>query len=439
MAEARPNILLIVVDSLRVDFMGPRKSGESLTPRLDRFAARSTLFTQAITQGSSTPPAVKALLSSTYAYEHDGPTSRLSLDRPYLPAMLSESGYTTGGIVTNLYLESGRGWARGFSEYDDCSTSKVYKSKLLFRGINQAARRMGRPLQWPVSLPAEELVQRAERWIQKAHRPFFLWIQTMDTHWPYRLQRFSLNPSWQKNQTFDRRVIRPRLISATPSFTPEEHAVLLDQYTRAVRYTDQVLGAFLEKLEQSGLLENTVVALTADHGEEFGEHGRYFHSAHLYDELVHVPLVLRLPHSEKTWPARWEQQVRLIDLAPTFLDLAGQNGNMRAGLRGESLLPLLNGQAAGERMALIQAFTGQDYALRWKGWKYLFNQETGLQELYRLDQDPGESHNCLEAYPETAQEFRAALEPHIHTRQNQDRLEDEDAEFITRLRDLGYV
>lgn len=437
----QPNIILIVLDSLRADFFGPQLSGHSQTPLLDRFARQSVVFEQAVAQGSSTPPSVKSFMSSTYANEYDGPTSRLTSTRPYLPAFLSPAGYASAAITPNEYLSAARGWGRDFDLYDDCDRNAEYRRLHLFRGLNKIGKQLGYPLELPISLPAEILFERARTWIQDTHQPFFLWVQPMDTHWPYRIQKFSLDPAWQLGQHRERTRVRPVLISDSPRFTDQEHESLVDQYCTAIQYSDRQVAAFLEDLSRTGRLENTVVIIMADHGEEFGEHGRYFHSAHLYDELVHVPLLVHLPERFSPVNRSYPGQVRLLDVVPTIMDLAGIPAPEET--RGSSLLPILQGAQEVDRLAISEAFSGQDFSVRQDGWKYLYNTETQRAELYHLADDPGEKQSVLDQHADVAAELHAVLDDHwSHLNRAQApevEIAADDTEMINRLRDLGYV
>lgn len=437
----KPNIIMVVVDSLRADHVGALNRASNLTPHVDRFAGNSVVFQQAIAQGSSTPPSVKSFMSSTYPLEHDGPVSRLYPERRILPAYLRQAGYTTAGIVTNEYLTEARGWGRDFHLYDDCDRGKVYQKKYFFRGFNQVTKRIGFPLEWPVTLPASTLFERAVDWLDKMQNPFFLWIQTMDVHWPYRLQKFTLDISWQRNQHKEKVKIRPRLIHENPIFSAGEHEFLLAQYREAVRYTDTHIGMFLQELHKQGRLDDTVVVILSDHGEEFGEHGRYFHSAHLYDELIHTPLIFYLPGFLKPVNRSYPHQVRLLDITPTLLDLSGVPAP--SGLRGASLLPALHGETIGDLPSISESHSRRHFAYRRQGWKYMLDTKTGQAELYDLENDPGEKHSCLDENPSLAAKMHSRLSAHIgNIKTDGYREEDEapgDPELMTRLRDLGYV
>ncbi len=435
------NILLIILDSLRADHIGLQVNGRSLTPALDRFIQRSVYFTQAIAQGPSTPPSVKALMSSAYPLEYDGVTSRLTAGRPVMPGYLRQAGYTTAAVTTNEYLSSRRGWGQNFSFYDDCNLGQVYKRALVFRLLNQVMKRIGRHLEWPTNLPAEIILDKGLRWLSQAQNPSFLWLHLMDVHWPYIPQRFTVNPSWQRQQRYQMKHVRSRFLADPPLLSPQEHLELQTGYRAAIMAVDKRLGNFFSQLEQRHILDNTAVFILADHGEEFGEHGGYFHSSRLYDVLLRVPLIIYLPPSFNPVKRSYPEQVRLIDVLPTMLELAG--APLPPGLRGASLLPVLQGKPdVCERISFTEAPSKFDYAVRWNGWKYLFNLQTGKKELYHLEVDPGENNSCLAENPSVAANMHARLDEHIRstfdTRLPESQIGD-DAEMVERLRRLGYV
>jgi len=192
-------------------------------------------------------------------------------------------------------------------------------------------------------------------------------------------------------------------------------------------------------LEQLSNRENTAIFIFADHGEEFGEHGRYFHSSHLYDELVHVPFLAKIP--SYTSPVNIQSQVRMIDLAPTIYELAGVAAPEY--LAGKSLLPLVAGTETESRLAISEEHSGEHYALRTDQWKYIFNAKNGVAELYNLENDPGESLNCLADHPQVSAEFQHTLDTHRQTSQVGANFNGEpqsdDPQMIERLRALGYV
>lgn len=441
-----PNIILIVADSLRYDHVGPQTGGTSLTPNLDAVAKQGIVFSQAIAQGPSTRVSMSALLSSTYASLHGG-EQRLSVERPVVQQMLKEAGYTTAGITSNLYLSGSFGWQRGFDHYDDCRPEAVYRRKLGLRIANQVTKRLGQPLVWPRALPANLVFENAEMFWKNINRHFFMWVHLMDTHWPYSIQKFSWSPEWRRQRRQDVS-IRPRLVADQPQLSQSEITELIDQYKYSVRYTDGHIGAFLRRLEAAGLRENSWIFITADHGEEFLEHGRFFHHPTPYEELVHVPLIVLPPRSFssrqfKTYPG----QVRLIDLVPTFLELAKASPPPGTRLFGASLVPIFHGQnPTEERLAITESPHNQYLAVRSDCWKYIWNVKDDQRMLFNLNQDEGEKDNLVTREVGRADTLHSILEDHLAmTQQAGSKNGRQDEEFVVdrdvmeRLRGLGYV
>lgn len=443
----KPNIILVVIDCLRWDHVGPRAGKPSLTPNIDRLADQGLIFEQAIAQGPSTPVAMSALMSSTYASLYGG-SRRLSPTRPVIQQMLKQAGYTTLAVSANVNLSRFFGWERGFDRFDDCLPETVYKKRLGMRLANQVTKRMGLPLVWPRALPAQTVFAEAQAFLNTAHSPFFMWVHLMDTHWPYTIQKFSWDAGWRRQRQIDEN-IRPRMISDPPRLTPQEAQELYTQYCSAIQHTDQQLGTFIEKLSNQGKLKNTWLILTADHGEEFFEHGRFFHHPTPYEILAHVPLIIIPPENDRLPAARRiTDQVRSIDLVPTFLDLAGITP-FPVEITGESLLPALietQNFAFLPRPAITESPHNRVLALRQDGWVFIWDIEKQQEMLFNARQDPEEKQNLAAELPQKASEMKSYLNDHLKmVRRTEQPSSGGDAEeqmnqdLTQRLRDLGYV
>lgn len=440
----KPNIILVVVDSLRYDHVGPQDGKPSLTPNLDQLATESVVFEQAISQGPSTRVSMSALMSSTYASLYGG-QKYLQSNRPVVQAILKAAGYTTAGITSNLYLSKPFGWSRGFDYYDDCRPESVYHRKFWLRGLNQLTKLVGLRLGWPKSLPADLVFENADDFLRKAQAPFFMWIHLMDVHWPYTIQKFSWDREWRRKREADK-ALRPRLVASPPQISPDEHETLVAEYREAVSYTDEQIGAYMRKLKKDGLLANSWLVIIADHGEEFLEHGQYFHHPTLHEELVHVPLIIRPPDTSAIKRGyRYAGQIRSIDLVPTFLDIAQVPTSDDSQFSGASLLPILNGETPDEdRPALIESPENQTLALRCDGWKYIWYVESDRRLLFNLNEDPEEHQDLSTADSSRAKTMHQQLEEHLRmTREVGENGYEEppqvDPEVLERLRDLGYV
>jgi arylsulfatase A-like enzyme len=440
----RPNIILIVIDSLRYDHVGAQGGQPSLTPNLDRIAEEGLIFEQAISQGPSTRVSMSALMSSTYASMYGGQLL-LSENRPVVQELLREAGYQTSAITANLYLSRQFGWSRGFDYYDDCRPAQVYRRKLWLRAANQVIRRVGFPLLWPRSLPASLVFENAEIFLNQATSPFFMWVHLMDTHWPYSIQDFSWDPQRIQKRQVEMK-LQPRLITNPPQISRDEHEQLIADYQHAASYADEQVGKFLNLLEYKGILKNSWVFITADHGEEFNEHGHYFHQVSLSDELVHVPLIIKPPQGFPVPTGQVKFQVRLIDLVPTFLNIA-QASQPDGLLHGESLLSLISGDAGGkDHPAVIESPGNQLLAYRVDSWKLIWNTDTGEVHLFDLAADPDECLNRAGDEPARVKMMLAILTAHIDrvkisnatavSRQQDLEL---DPELVEQLRNLGYI
>ena len=445
-ADMRPNIFLIVSDSLRYDHVGPQPGKPSLTPNLDRLANEGVVFSQVIAQGPSTRVSMSAMLSSTYASLHGG-EQELSPSRPVVQQILKDSGYTTAGITSNLYLSQAFGWQRGFDVYDDCRPEAVYQRRIWLRLINQVTKRLGWPLIWPRALPAELVFENAQRALTGLNSPFFMWVHLMDTHWPYWIQKFSWNPKIRQQRQKDLK-IRPRLVADRPQLSQDEIQELVEQYRESVRYTDQHIGAFVERLKAQGLRKNSWIFITADHGEEFLEHGRLFHHPTPYEELIHVPLIV-LPPEELSRPFKKHcaEQVRLIDLVPTFIELAQAAPGPETRLFGESLLPFIWGETRPEpRPAITESPHNQFLSIRSGCWKYILDVNADKGMLFNLEQDPGEKVDLAAQEASIAENFYRVLQEHLEmVRKSKSNGHEEESslelepELLERLRGLGYV
>jgi arylsulfatase A-like enzyme len=241
--------------------------------------------------------------------------------------------------------------------------------------------------------------------------------------------------------------VRQRMLS-----DPRELEHITALYDGEISYTDAEVGRVLSGLAAIGSADNTVVILTADHGESLTEHHYYFdHAEYLYQTCVHVPLIVRLPHRRYAG-TRWPGPVRLIDVAPTILDVVGLH-RAAAALDGHSLLPILDGtEAVGQRMSLGAVHQGEDddarsrYYVREKNYKLIWSfdrrealsDEPAGEELYDLAADPGELQNLIGAAPPVADQLRNQLRTWVHEMSvSQERGRSD--EIKQRLRALGYL
>jgi choline-sulfatase len=352
-----PNIILITLDTTRADRMGFLGSKRGLTPNLDALARQSVVFTRAYAQIPLTTPSHAVLLTGTYPqFNHlDGLVQPLRPELPYLPDLLHQHGYHTAAFVGSMVLDPATDAAPGFDRGFDFYDADFHNPQPGEDRYQSLERR------------AEDVANRAMAWLsQHQERPFFIWLHFYDPHEPY-------DP--------------PEPFKAHYASEP---------YDGEIAYTDSVVGSIMEVLQRHGLYQNTVIAIAADHGEAFGEHGEKWHGMFLYDETIHVPLLLKLP-AEKFAGERVEARVALADVAPSLLQAA--NLRIPATMQGQSLFPLMDApkSAGKEKKPLERAiYSETNYAHRVFGWselrswraqKYLYVQAP-KKELYDQLSDP---------------------------------------------------
>jgi arylsulfatase A-like enzyme/Tfp pilus assembly protein PilF len=384
---APASVLLITVDTLRPDALG-WVAGRNATPVIDRLAGKGFRFPAAVAPVPLTHPSHAAMLTGLMP-------RRLGLRDngqvlPPGPATLADTlrarGYTTAAFVSGYPLDSAFGLDRGFDLYDD------------------ALARTGGP-EGDLERPAAATAAAAAAWLRRARRPWLAWVHFYDPHYPYEPPAEDLRPGAR------------------------------GAYDGEVAFVDRALGSLLPPADGPDVL--TVFA--GDHGEGLGEHGEGTHGFFIYDSTVLVPMVVRFPGRVAAGSSL--APARLVDIAPTVLDLLGLPP--MSGADGVSLAPLLAGRAAPPEPAYIE--TWQPWlsygwsplrAVRHRGFKLI---DAPRPELYALDADPSEAHNVLAAQPDRAAELRRLLEQAVALPAAASAPAVGDPEAMARLRALGYT
>ncbi|MGD8623342.1 MAG: sulfatase-like hydrolase/transferase [Anaerolineae bacterium] len=486
----KPNLVLITIDSLRADHLGCLGYGEGVSPRIDRLAAQGTLFRQAIANGPRSPASFPALLASIYlssAGGHGIPPGTVTLAEA-----LRREGYATAGFCGgNPYISSYFGYDQGFDLFRDFLAPGAQKGDpgprpagrrplkklldrilgknalhdpafLLFAGTLRGKKNVADTSKSETEYPfeaGEELNRQATAWLDSlAEGPFFLWLHYMDVHFPHL-------PRVPRHRPLDYGRFALALAGVLLRRYSFPRRVMIDLYDDRIRDTDRIVGQLLAQLQTRGLEENTLIALTADHGEEFLEHGGWGHGAKLYDELLRVPLIVKGPGLAPGEVV--EQQIGLVDLPPTLLDLLGIKGRGEA-FEGASFLPRLvksreDGKGPhvfsealhlGGRRPPFWEEVGAGKPLyrirscRTGDWKYIWDEEGDQEELYNLSRDSREAENVATHEPEMARQLASVLADHFSRftaagpaagRVPQRPLSaEEEQEIVHRLRGLGY-
>lgn len=454
MMTTKPNVILLTVDTLRADMVGCH-GRTSLTPNLDSLAASGVRFDQAITGGSWTQAAFPVILTSTYASMYGGCLGPLAPTRPSPVDSLATHGYTTAGFSTSPLLSRNYRYDRGFRDFFDLSPEETDPALRSMRGGQRLLRK---PLTHYVSsllgtdtrparlyISADELTGHVCNWLGNARQPFFLWAHYMDIHWPYHLQEQLQHPQdiaqvWRELGHLNRVNWQGETITA------EQRERYVWLYEQAIAYTDQQLGRLIAHLEALDLFDNTVVIVVSDHGEEFLERGRWGHfESNLYDEILKVPFIIRLPDRSDALVV--SQQIRTLDIMPTILDLC--SCPFPQGMEGASLAPLWGkGDGAYDAAESLSEMWRQDrhiIAVRTEDYKYIWNSRSPeTPQLFDLQTDPGERQNIVAEQAEVARYFQSRVDAHLRRAsegQSTDRgaAPQLDEEVLRRLRGLGYL
>ena len=420
-------MILIVADTLRADVLGAPEAGasahSSATPVLDAFAADAWRFTEARSAAPWTLPSMATLLTGASPLVHGAlhRTSVLPDAVPTLAESFAAAGYRTAAIGHNPVLSLTRRLNRGFDDYELHDPNDVFGNSLGYviwrRTIEARAERFGR---------ADVLVERASSWVEEhAAEDFFLWLHFYDPHLAYAPPA-SFRPAGQPPAGFGRTIgfgDLDRLRGGYQVPDAEGRRWVRELYDSEVRFLDASLGAFFERLRELGLYEDSLIVFTSDHGEEFWEHQGFEHGHTSYEELLRVPLLIKLPGGR---PGGLDARaVSQESVAPSLLALCGIASDP-SGKGAPSLFEPGGELAAAVPHDVLSAgalYFENRLALWFDGWKYIRHAVSGREELYDLRRDPhelrplqdveaerlAEARERLEASMQSAQEIRAAL------------------------------
>jgi len=436
----RANILLVTFETTRADHLSAYGYPRDTSPSFDRAASQGVLFEHHSTVSPRTNPSLAALFTSTYPHENGVRNLLLPLEpeNRTLAEVLRAAGYATGAVQTHPRLVKASGLAQGFGDYDD----------------DVAAHRL-----------ADQACAKAADWMRDASRgsrPWFLWIHLMDPHWTYEPPE-----PWRRRYVADDprttvvyEELRARRLTIGPiifqnTMPRDEVASYVGLYDAELRFTDDALGGLLRSLRELGLEGETLVVVTADHGESLGEHHYFFEHGDLGSEPeVHIPLLFRWPG---TLPEgrRVASTVRSIDVAPTILDLAGLPAE--PAFRGQTLRGYLDGTEAADRACFgetdmsfheenfareIPGVAGKSRWLRKGRFKLIFVPhlaEPSEWRLFDLASDPGELDEAGARFPEVRDGLRRELGAWMAEDTGKERNYHIGEEAREQLRSLGYV
>ncbi len=367
----QPNILLITVDTLRADHLEPYGYGRPTSPALAKFAEQSMVFEDAQSSAPWTLPSFASLMTGLPSAAHGCKTFYSSLAPSYttLAEELLAGGYDTAAVVSHVFLGRPYGLHQGFVHFDDELVLEMTRSDEVISSPSVTAKGLA-------------FLQAKADAAMDEERPWFLWLHYFDPHAVYQAHA-----------------------SQTPTFGDQRD---LDLYDGEIAFTDSHIGRLLDGLDDLGLGEETVVVFTADHGEEFGDHGGRDHGHTLYQELLHQPLILRVPGV----PAgRYSSMVRSIDVPATLLDLAMLPPAAES--FGKSLRPVLHGGVELDLPPALAELDRNEYrnqiGIITNETKFLIDRRTNTPSLFYRDRDRLEKHNRAKGSPQDVAALRIEL------------------------------
>jgi arylsulfatase A-like enzyme len=339
------NVVLLSLDALRADHVSSYGYDRETTPNLDRFAAENVQFSNAYSVSTHTREAIPGLLTGRYPNACVNDSYELAADT--VASHLRETEYTTGAFHANPYVSRAYGFDRDFDAFDD----DLYLGQHKLVALAQRAYDKIRNRHYA---RAETINERALEFVDSTEEPFFLWAHYMDPHGPYSPPREYQTVFHDEYVGMKRaqKMYKRAAVSDPDSITDDEHQAMVNLYDEEIRYADAQFGAFVEKLESRGLLNETLIIVTADHGDAFGEHGYYGHPRNLDDELLSIPMIMHVPDNDTE---EIEIPVSLADVIPTVLETAGVNAG---GLAGESLVDISSEPTAHEERVVYSGVRG---------------------------------------------------------------------------------
>jgi arylsulfatase A-like enzyme len=457
-----PNIILIVLDTVRADHLSVYGYARDTSPGLRDFARTATLYRNAFATSDVTLTSHASLFTGLYGIEHGArlpdpvEASHAGLGHPLadrfltLAEILTDAGYVTAAISANSgYLSPAYNLNQGFAYYENLYPPLGFQRSFLLREPLRimvsrltATAELGR-----VYSPAGEVTQRAVTILDRmvtGKRPFFLFLNYMDAHWPYLppepFDRLFGNSSHELLGYYG--VVQNQVCSLQRSLTSSERDYLVSQYDGAIAYLDSQLQVLLRSLRDRGLYDNSLIAITSDHGEALGDRNLLGHPMSVYQDQLHIPLIIKYPHQKGAHVE--DAPASLVDLMPTVLSIVGLKSPVRLSginlldpesrtvrtLLGESYpLPIF--------VALHPRFRRVDRAaIRWP-YKWISG-TAGRRELYDLAGDPQETRNLYNSKHPAVETLDADLRRWLSRAHRAGPLQP-DRDTLQRLKSLGYT
>jgi arylsulfatase len=394
------NVLFITVDSWNRNFVGclnERAKNEGLTPNLDELSKKWIVFPAAFSPSVKTSSSVLSILSGCCPCRYGDWFGSISDKRMLISEILQKNGYDTYGFTSNPCTSSLHLYDKGFNLFND---------NLMFKNVK------GRKLQLLLGLKslfkspytaANEINSQVFSHLNKNKSPFFVWIHYMDLHGPY----ISMN-GWQfRNRIFAGRLWRTA-VNSPEKLSDQERRSLVEVYKEKSKFLDFHIGNLIRQMDD----DKTIIIITGDHGDVFGDHGYFGHPFTFYNEMVNVPVFLKIPLGAMISNGLCRHPVSCMDIVPTVVDLL--NLNVEIKFDGHSLMPLLEGRKDEYKTKYIISEISREYACVIKEkWKLIANLGDSSFQLYDLDEDYGEKNNLINNKLDIKIELEELIRAHI--------------------------
>jgi choline-sulfatase len=439
-ASDRPPVVLITIDTLRADHLGFAGYPLAVSPTLDRLARAGTWFPRCYSHSSTTGASQTTIFTSRLPPEHGVLANRGRFPKmPTLMSALEQTGYETAAFVSSVVLGRQLGIDAQFDHFDDQFTR---------REANRTSR---------AERPAGDTLAAALRFLagRQSPRPVFVWVHLIDPHGPYvppvEPDRFVGNSLYARERRAlaigedDFARLKIPFYQALGEAT--DSAFYRARYDAEIRYADDELGQFVEGLEKLGLWSRALVSVIADHGETLDEPGRerfFSHSVVAYEEVVHVPWIVREPAGQHRLDrVKRERPVTSLDFAPTLLSLLGIAAPST--FRGRDLLkaslppdlPIVSYGAYGTD--LLEREIGTQFTLRAGRWRYVVASKGGREELFDQQRDPHGLLDVADRNRDVLARMRREMAPVLASRGKQEKPPPLLPDQAERMRSLGYV
>jgi len=433
------NVILITIDSLRADHLGCLGYPHNTTPNLDRLAKKGVLFTNCFSNSPTTLTSFRTIMTSTYPSLYND--RYLSKKRTTIAEPLKENGLKTAGFHSNPFLTKYYGYDRGFDVFYDSVFFNQIISEDKLKGKVEGILNWIKYAFFTVTFHAfgkpyesiEKLNRKVIYWINENKENFFLWVHYMDVHYPYFAPRRYIKKfvDFGKSKILK---LNAKLVKDSDNIKDKELDEIIGLYDSCINHTDDLLNDIINRLEKKGIIDDSLVIITADHGDEFRDHGSFGHSMttaygdsffkplfgkhgdvtkafgtkfgyppNLHDELLHVPLIFYSPKNLK--PKIVDNLVQLMDIGPTLTDAVGI-GKVNNFI-GQSLMPLIRDESFKSKGVLSENIDSKNRikrSYRTENWKLIMN-ENKKCELYNLKKDPKELKNIASDNPKKLEEL----------------------------------